>query len=149
MKSARQFCTFSLGGLLFGMDVRSIQEIIRHHEMTRVPTASPVVRGLINLRGQIVLAIDLRHRLGLDPRRTKAESIHVIIRTDDRPMSLLVDDVGDILDLGAEAIEPPPETIRDEIREFLDGLYKLPDRILLVLDAGRLADFDVAAGSAA
>ncbi len=144
-----QFCTFSLGGLLFGVHVRSIQEIIRHHEMTRVPTASRVVRGLINLRGQIVLAIDVHHRLGLESRPTEADPINVIIRTDDRPMSLLVDEIGDILDFGDEAMERPPETIQPEIRQFLDGIYKLPGRLLLVLDVDRLADFDAVAASAA
>ena len=147
MKYPDQFCTFSLGGLLFGVHVRSIQEIIRHHEMTRVPTASAVIRGLINLRGQIVLAIDLRHRLGLTARPAEADSISVIIRTDDRPMSLLVDEVGDILDLGEATMEPTPETIRGGVGDFLQGIYKLPDRLLLVLDVGRLSDFDVATGS--
>src|SRR4051812_45120120 len=122
MGSPRQFCTFSLGELSFGMDVRSIQEVIRHGDVTRVPSASPVVRGLINLRGQIVMAIDLGPRLGLPARRPEAESIHVIARTDDRPVSLLVDEVGDILDLDGEPMEPP-ETIRGELRGLVVGIY--------------------------
>ena len=129
--------------------MRSIQEIIRQQEMTRVPTASAVVRGLINLRGQIVLSIDLHRRLGLASRPTPADPINVIIRTNDSPLSLLVDEVGDILDFGGEATEPPPETIQHEIRQFLDGIYKLPDRLLLVLDVDRLADFDAMPGIAA
>jgi purine-binding chemotaxis protein CheW len=145
MGCARQFCTFSLGEVSFGLDVRSIQEVIRHQEMTRVPAASPVVRGLINLRGQIVMAIDLRQRLGLPPRRPEDESIHVVLRTEDRPVSLLVDEVGDILDLGAEPMESPPETIRGEFRGLIVGICKLNDRLLLVLDAERVADFDAAA----
>jgi purine-binding chemotaxis protein CheW len=149
MGGVRQFCTFSLGELSFGMDVRSIQEVLRHHEMTRVPAASPAVRGLINLRGQVVMAIDLRHRLGLPPGRPEAGSIHVLIRTEDRPVSLLVDEVGDILDLGGEPMEPPPETIRGELGGLVVGIYKLSDRLLLVLDAGRVVDFDAAAESAA
>ena len=149
MNHSHQFCTFSLGPLLFGVHVRSIQEIIRHHEMTRVPTASALVRGLINLRGQIVLSIDLHRRLGLASRPTGVDPINVIIRTDDRPMSLLVDEVGDILDFGDEPPEPPPETIQHEIRQFLRGIYKLPDRLLLVLDVDQLADFDALADSAA
>jgi purine-binding chemotaxis protein CheW len=149
MGSIRQLCTFSLGELSFGMDVRSIQEIVRHQEMTRVPTASPVVRGLINMRGQIVLAIDLRHRIGLPQlEQPKTDAINVIIRTDDRPVSLLVDDIGDILDLNGESMEPPPETMRGDIRRLIEGIYKLPDRLLLVLDAKRVADFDVANSAA-
>ena len=148
MESSQQFCTFSLGPLLFGVHVRSIQEIIRHHEMTRVPTASPLVRGLINLRGQIVLSIDLHRRIGLAAKPTETDPINVIIRTDDRPMSLLVDEVGDILDFGDGAPEPPPETIQHKIRHFLRGIYRLPDRLLLVLDVDRLADFDALADTA-
>ncbi len=143
MTSSRQLCTFSLGGLLFGVPVRAIQEIIRHHEMTRVPTASPIVRGLINLRGQVVLAVDLRYRLGMPPRSIGADSINVIVIVDDRPMSLLVDEIGDILDLRDELMESAPETIREEIRGFLLGIYKLPGRNLLALDVDRLATFDV------
>jgi purine-binding chemotaxis protein CheW len=149
MGSQRQFCTFRLGELSFGVDVRSIQEIIGHREMTRVPTASPVVRGLINLRGQIVMAIDLRHRLGLAPQPPEMESINVILRSKDRPTSLLVDEVGDILDLAGEPMAPPPETIRGEIRGLTLGIYNLPDRLLLVLDPERVADFDAATEPAA
>ena len=142
MKPTQQFCTFTLGSLHFGVHVRSIQEIIRHGEMTRVPTASAVVHGLINLRGQIVLSIDLHRRLGLTPTASEAAAINVIIRTVDRPMSLLVDQVGDILDLSDAVMEPPPDTIQPEIRQFLDGIYKLPDRLLLIPNVDHLADFD-------
>ena len=75
--------------------------------------------------------------------------MNVIVITDDRPMSLLVDEIGDILELGDELMEPPPETIREEIRGFLLGIYKLPDRILLALDIDLLAAFDVAIEPAA
>lgn len=145
MPTSNQFCTFALGPMHFGVHVRSVQEVIRHHEMTRVPTATAVVRGLINLRGQIVLAIDLHRRLGLESPPAGPDPINVIVRTDDRPLSLLVDEVGDILDFGAEATDPPPETIRPGLRRFLQGIYKLPDRLLLVLDVDQLADFDAAA----
>ena len=149
MKTMQQFCTFSLGSLLFGVHVRSIQEVIRHQEMTRVPTASAIVRGLINLRGQIVLSIDLHRRLGLAATAPEGDSINVIIRTNDRPMSLLVDQVGDILDLGDASLDPPPETIEPGIRQYLEGISKLPGRLLLVLNVDRLADFDAAAPAAA
>ena len=149
MTTAQQFCTFSLGPLLFGVHVRSVQEVILHREMTRVPTASPVVRGLINLRGQIVLSIDLHRRLGLAAGPAAADPINVIVRTDDRPMSLLVDEVGDILDLGDRAIEPAPETILPEVHRFLRGIYRLPGRLVLVLDVDQLADFDAAVAPAA
>lgn len=149
MRSPRQLCTFRLGDLSFGMVIGSIQEVIGHREMTRVPAASPVVRGLMNLRGQIVMAIDLRYRLGLAPQPPEAESINVVMRSEDRPVSLLVDEMGDILDLAGEAMEPPPETLPGEIRGLIIGIYNLPDRLLLVLDPERVADFDAATEPAA
>jgi purine-binding chemotaxis protein CheW len=148
MESLRQFCTFWLDDLFFGIDVRCIQEVIRHHEMTRVPRASRIVRGLINLRGQVVMAIDLRHRIGLPPLPSESESINVIIRTEERLMSLLVDKVGDILDLNEEQMEAPPETVRGEVRELIVGIYQLSDRLLLVLDAACAAEFDATTISA-
>ncbi len=145
MTGVRQFCTFTLADHVFGIDVLSIQEIIRQQEMTRVPLASSAIRGLINLRGQIVMAIDLRHRLGLPPLPSDLPQINVVMRTADRPVSLLVDDVGDILALGEADLEPPPETLRGEVRDLINGISMLKDRLLLVLDPERVADFDAAA----
>ena len=145
----RQFCSFVVEGFLFGVEVSEVQEVLSHQTMTAVPLAPPAVGGLINLRGQIVMAIDPRRRLGLPPGRSEAESINVIMRTEDRPVSLLVDAVGDILDLGEEQMEPSPETVRGEIRGLILGIYKLPDRLLLILDTERVADFDAATESVA
>jgi purine-binding chemotaxis protein CheW len=108
----RQFCTFLLGGHYFGVDVLRVQEVIRHQEMTRVPLAPPVVRGLINLRGQIVTALDLRRRLDLPDRPDDQPPVNVVVQTDDGTVSLLVDEIGDVLLVPEEAFEPPPETLR-------------------------------------
>src|SRR5262249_48304790 len=81
-----QFCTFVLDGHFFGVEVHKVQEVIRYLEMTRVPLAPPVVQGLINLRGQIVTAIDLRRRLQLRERPADRLPMNVVIRTDDGPM---------------------------------------------------------------
>ena len=95
MADEHQFCTFVLGGHHFGIDVLKVQEIIRYQEMTRVPLAPPVVRGLINLRGQIVTAIDLRRRLELPERTDGQLPVNVVVKTDDGAVSLLVDEIGD------------------------------------------------------
>ena len=100
MASLRQFCTFSVNDLLLAIDVLEVQEVIRYQDMTRVPTAPPVVRGLINLRGQIVTAIDLRRRLGLPPAGDDQRPMNVVVRTDDGAVSLLVDEIGDVIELG-------------------------------------------------
>src|SRR5262249_34445532 len=118
----------------FGVDVLTVQEVIRYQEMARVPLASPVVRGLINLRGQIVTAIDLRRRLGLGDRDGDELPVNVIVHTDDAAESLVVDEIGDVLEVSEKLFERPPDTLQGAARELIRGAYKLPDRLMLVLD---------------
>lgn len=134
---AQQLCTFYVGDLYFGVDVRVVQEIIRYQEMTPVPLSSKCVKGLINLRGQIVTAVDMRVRLGLPPRPEEDLPINVVLRTGDEVTSLLVDEIGDVLDLDPERFEPPPETIDDMTRALARGVFKLDGRLLLLLDPER------------
>ena len=133
-----EYCTFFVDGHYFGLDVLKVQEITRYQEMTRVPLASPVVRGLINLRGQIVTAIDLRRRLQMDDRPEDRQPINVVVHTDDGAVSLLVDEIGDVLKVSHDLFESPPETLRSPVRDLIQGAYKLPDLLLLVLDTERL-----------
>ncbi len=134
MSDEHKFCTFTLDGLLFGVEVLKVQEVIRYLEMTRVPLAPAVVRGLINLRGQIVTAIDLRRRLELSERPADQSPMNVVIRTDDEAVSFLVDEIGDVREVEEELFEQPPETLKGVARELIRGAYKLKDRLLLVLD---------------
>jgi purine-binding chemotaxis protein CheW len=134
MAVVKQFATFYLDRLLFGVEVAKVQEVIRYQEMTRVPLASSVVTGLINLRGQIVTALDLRRRLELSERAADCLPMNVVIRTGEEAVSLLVDEIGDVLDVADEIFEPPPETLQGVARELIRGVYKLKDRLLLVLD---------------
>lgn len=134
MSSEQQYCTFYLDGLFFGVEVRKVQEVIRYQEMTRVPLAPPVIKGLINLRGQIVTALDLRRRLELSPRPDGQLPMNVVVRTDEGAVSLLVDEIGDVLEVTDETFERPPETIDGVARELIRGVYKLRERLLLILD---------------
>jgi purine-binding chemotaxis protein CheW len=134
VESDRQYCTFYVAGHYLGVDVLKVQEVIRYQEMTRVPLAPPVVRGLINLRGQIVTAIDLRRRLEFSDRPTNQLPVNVVIHTDDGAVSLLVDEIGDVLDVEEKLFEPPPHTLQGTARELIRGAYKLNDRLMLLLD---------------
>ena len=96
---------------MFGVDAQTVQEVIRYQEMTRVPKAPPSVSGLINLRGQIVTAIDLRTRLGLKPRAAGKLPMNVVVRSDDGAVSLLVDQIGDVIEVDADNFETPPDTL--------------------------------------
>jgi len=137
MAEEHQYCTFFVDGHFFGLDVRQVQEIIRYQEMTRVPLAPPVVRGLINLRGQIVTAIDLRRRLELKERPADQLPVNVVVQTADGAVSLLVDEIGDVLEVSEQLFERPPETLQGIARELIRGAYKLKDRLLLILDTER------------
>ncbi len=134
MSSVRQFCTFHVGPLFLGIEVCLVQEVIRAQAMTRVPLAARAVRGLINLRGQIVTAIDLRERLGMPQAEGDRAPMNVVVCTEDGPVSLLVDDIGDVLEAEDADYEDPPETLDPVSRELIRGVYKLPERLLLVLD---------------
>src|ERR1700722_11613926 len=132
-----EYCTFFVDGHYFGLGGLKGQEITRYQEMTCVPLAPPVVRGLINLRGQIVTAIDVRRRLQMDDRPEGQQPVNVVVHTDDGAVSLLVDEIGDVLQVPESAFERPPETLKGTARELIRGAYKLPDRLLLVLDTER------------
>jgi purine-binding chemotaxis protein CheW len=131
-----QYCTFTLEGQLYGVEVKHVQEVIRPQMTTKVPLARSVVEGLINLRGQIVTAIDLRRRIGLSPCNRNA--MNIVVRQGDETFSLLVDEIGEVLDLSIGAYEPAPSTMKGPAKEIVRGTYKLERRLLMVLDLDRV-----------
>ena len=133
-----QYSTFHIGDLLFGIDVMKVQEVLRYQEMTRVPLAPDVVRGLINLRGQIVTAVDLRRRMNLEPRSADELPMNVVVRSAEGVVSLLVDEISDVLEVRRSTFEDPPHNLPDEQRNLIEGLYKLEEELLLVLDLERV-----------
>jgi purine-binding chemotaxis protein CheW len=134
MADSHLYCTFRLQELTFGIEVQTIQEVIRYQEMTPVPLAPATIQGLINLRGQIVTAIDLRARLGLPPRAAGELPMNVIVRTPDGAVSLLVDEIGEVVEVDPAVYERPPDTVTGTARELVRGVCKLVDRLLLILD---------------
>lgn len=140
----RQYSTFSVDNIFFGIEVLRVQEVLRYLEMTAVPLAPGVIEGLINLRGQIVTAVDMRRRLGL-PKRTGGEMpMNMVVRSEDGPVSLLVDEIGDVLEVGSDSYEPVPDSIPREQREMILGVHKLDGRLLLVLDTERVLQIQAA-----
>ena len=144
MANTKQFCTFYLEKYFFGVPVEQVQEVIRYLDMTHVPLVSEVVRGLINLRGQIVTAIDLRRRLGMNDRATDQLPMNVVVRTDDGAVSLLVDDIGDVIEVAQEAYEAPPQNMLARQKELVEGVYKLDGQLLLVLNTSRALSIEAA-----
>jgi len=133
MAATKQLCTFYAGGGYFGIPVEQVQEVVKPQPITPVPLGPKVVRGLINLRGQILTAIDLGYRLGLGDLGDRSKLMNVVVRTDDTPVSFLVDEIGDVLDANEEVFEAPPETLQGEMRDLIEGAYKLEGRLLLAL----------------
>jgi purine-binding chemotaxis protein CheW len=109
MAERSQFCTFYLDKLLFGVELRGVQEVIRSLDMTRVPLAPEVVGGLINLRGQIVTAVDLRRRLELEARSPEMRPMNVVVRSEDGAVSLLVDEIGDVVEVEETTLGKAPK----------------------------------------
>lgn len=134
---SEQYSTFYVGDLFFGVEVVKVQEVLRYQEMTKVPLAPDVVQGLINLRGQIVTALDMRHRLGLAARPADSTPMNLVLRSDEGAVSLLVDEIGDVLEVEADSYERVPETLPAEQKQLIAGVCKLDERLLLVLDTER------------
>lgn len=129
-----QYCTFTMDDMTFGVEVERVQEAIRFQAMTPVPLAPPVVGGLVNLRGQIVTAVDLRHRLGLSERSGTVAPMNLVVHTGEGVVSLLVDQVGDVVEVGDTAPEPVPDTVTAPGSELIVGAHQLSEGLLLVLD---------------
>ncbi|MCK6546896.1 chemotaxis protein CheW [Myxococcota bacterium] len=136
--TTQQFATFKLDGYLLGIEVQHVQEIIRQQPITRVPLAASGVRGLINLRGQLVTAIDLRKRLLLPDAQSQKQHMNVVVRDEEGAVSLLVDEIGDVVEVNDDMFEQPPETLTGPARELIRGSYKMKDRLLLVLETQKV-----------
>ena len=134
------YATFHVDDAFFGVDATDVQEVIRTQPMTRVPLASDEVSGLINLRGQVVVAIDMRRRLGMPEPDEGAELLNVIVRTEHGPVSLIVDDIGDVLEADLDELETPPPTLTPPTRDLVSAVHQLDERLLLVIDVSRTID---------
>jgi purine-binding chemotaxis protein CheW len=129
-----QLATFWLDGDLYGVEVAHVQEVLKSQGLTRVPLAPNAVAGLINLRGQVVTAIELRERLGRPPRPEGTDAVVIVVRLHGEAVSLLVDQIADVVDVDAADFETPPDTLDGQARELIRGAYKLHGQLLLALD---------------
>ncbi|MFT5377549.1 MAG: purine-binding chemotaxis protein CheW [Candidatus Latescibacterota bacterium] len=142
MAEPYQICTFYIGNYYFGIDVQVVQEVIVRRKLTPVPLAPSVVCGILNLRGQIVTSIDLRHRLELSTEEKGVDPIHVVIHAGEDLVNVLVDSIGEVLEVDENDFERTPDTLRGTARELIMGAYKLPDRLLLILDPDKIVELE-------
>lgn len=133
----REFCTCRVGSLLLGIEVERVQEVLFQSEYTEIPRTEDHIAGLINLRGQIATAIDMRVRLEVEPAE-QGENVHIVVRHKGEPVSLLVDDIGDVMTVPVSTFEAPPETLTGVAKDLIIGAYKLEDQLLLALDTNQV-----------
>ncbi len=140
MTSARQFCTFYLNHLLFGVESQKIQEVVTYRELRPVPLAAPVVAGLMNLRGQVVVVLELRRQLELPERPANQAPVCLVVRGADGLVCLLADEVGNVVEVEDETFEPSPETLAPRLRSVIVGVHKLEGQLMHVLDTDRACE---------
>lgn len=132
-----QYSTFYVAKRLYGIDVTRVQEVVRPMAMTNIPLADNFVHGLINLRGQVVTAVSLHDLFGLKQASNK-ELMNVICKADGVLISLLVDEIGDVLELESSEFELIPSTIPDSVRRFMTRVYKVDDELLSIIDVDKV-----------
>jgi purine-binding chemotaxis protein CheW len=133
-----QLVTFSIGEEEFGVDILKVQEIIRTMEITKVPKAPAFVEGVINLRGKVIPIIDLRRRFGLATRDHDKNTRIIVIEINNMIVGFVVDSVSEVLRIPASTVEPPPPVVAGLESEYISGVGKLEDRLLILLDLDRL-----------
>jgi purine-binding chemotaxis protein CheW len=135
------FVTMTIAEQLFGIPVLQVQDVLGHQRITRIPLAPPEVAGSLNLRGRIVTAIDVRLRLGLPARSADKPGMSIVVDHRGELYSLMVDNVGEVLSLSSEDYESNPATLDIRWRDLSNGIYRLNNTLLVVLDVARLLNF--------
>ena len=138
------FVTLTVAEQLCGIPVMQVRDVLRGQSINRVPLAPPEVAGNLNLRGRIVIAIDLRRRLGLPSQPAGAAAMAIVVEHDREFCALLVDQVCEVLSLEGCRFEPVPATVSPDWARFSSGIYRLADGLMLMLDLARLLDFTAA-----
>ncbi|MCR9073670.1 MAG: chemotaxis protein CheW [Alphaproteobacteria bacterium] len=140
MADVVQFVTVKVGKQSFGIPVLDVEDIIGPQPVTRVPLSLEVIRGSLNLRGRIVTAVDLRTRLSL-PKSDGDHHMNVVVEYKGDLYSLVVDEVGDVLNINGAAIDPHPATMSAKLREVSNGIHKLDGELLVLLDVSEVLTF--------
>ncbi|MDX2115029.1 MAG: chemotaxis protein CheW [Planctomycetota bacterium] len=133
-----QLVTFVVGSEEFAIPILSVQEINRMMQITRVPQSPPFVEGVINLRGKIIPVVDLRKRFGISAAESSTDNRIIVVEVKGRVIGFTVDRVNEVLRINADIVEPPPPMVCGIDSEYVQGVGKLEDRLLILLELGRL-----------
>lgn len=137
-----QFVSFWVDGQLLGVPVHSVQEVLNPQAITRTPLARPEIAGLLNLRGQIVTAVNLRKRLGLDVPDDAHECVNIVIRYKGESFSLLADEVGDVIETSGIRMESVPHTLDEHWKQLMQGIFRLDGRLFVILNIPAVLKLD-------
>jgi purine-binding chemotaxis protein CheW len=133
-----KYLTFRLDVEDYGLEIRHVKEIISIQKITDVPDLPDFVKGVINLRGQVIPTLDLRLRFGLQPKEYDERTCIIITHMNDIPVGVIVDTVNEVLDIPAETISPPPKIQKGASHRFIQGLGRVGDEVKIILNAERL-----------
>ena len=140
--SITEYVTVTIGDHLFGLPIARVQDVFVPDRLTRVPLAPPEVAGILNLRGRVVTAIDMRSRLDLGARPAGAPVMAIGIETKGESYGLLVDAVGEVMALRNNACEPKPANLDPRLSRVAAGIYRLENQLMVVLDVDRVLDIN-------
>jgi purine-binding chemotaxis protein CheW len=141
--ASSDFVTMRVCGQLVGLPILSVQDILAPQKLTTIPLSPPEVAGSLNLRGRIVTAIELRERLGLEPRPKDQPSMNVVVEQHGELYSLIIDAIGDVLSLPDDRFERVPPTLDHTWCSISTGVFRLDDEILVVLECEKVLDFAI------
>lgn len=136
-----QYVSFFVDGQLLGIPVNTVQEVLNPQSIAPVPLARSEISGLLNLRGQIVTAVNLRRRLGLPDLEGGRQSINVVVHHQGESFSLLVDDVGDVINVSGDVLQPAPSTLDAHWKTVTSGVFRLEGRLFVILNVASLLSF--------
>ncbi len=137
-----QYCGFKISGEEYAIPVMEVQEVIKPQLVTAIPLAQDFIRGLINLRGQIVTCLSLRKLFGQEDLLDQ-DHMNIIVRGKDGLFSLVVDEVTDIVDISPENLEKVPDTINKNLRKYVDKVYKRPEGLVILLSIEKLVNLNI------
>jgi purine-binding chemotaxis protein CheW len=133
-----QLVTFTISNEEFGLDILKVHEIIRTMEITKVPRAPDFVEGVINLRGKVIPIIDLRKRFGMDSKPHDSQTRIIVVEINAMIVGFVVDSVSEVLRIPSNTVEPPPPIVSGIDSEYISGVGKLENRLLILIDLNRL-----------
>ena len=138
MEKLDQMISFNIGEEDYGVNIQTVKEVIRKREITRLPKTPAFVKGVINLRGDIIPIIDLRERFGMEQRESTDMTRVIVAEVDGRPIGMVVDSVSHVIRIAQDQIEPPPEMVGGISEEYLKGVGKVGEQLIVLLNIDRI-----------